>query len=501
MLLACCGCRSTRDNQIDILERELRSQEDYIYELEDYVVQYSDKLRKLRAYRCADPPATVITTQPQPDSAKTNRPPSPTRSTTPHDRRQPTRADDAPDEPELEQPGDMIPEEMDIPELDIREPLGRRGEVDPFHQLSQASYVRKTAIPAKAGKPAEVLLIPDPAQFGQSGPSRLPEDAPVTTASTQAAAPTYSSAGPAEEEGASDMTTASVDQQPSASERTPERLVITHLLRNPGAVTESLLTVVEARDAHDEPVDLEGKVSLMVMTADPQSPQRLRRWNFTDEETAAAWQSSEMGDGLHLELPLEELQLPQQDLELWARMVAPDGQKLLTQIPFAVQDLLALGENTAAPDAPAALADGGKAAHPSELPLGKNASAPDGRFHSRQQQESMPLAEQSLAAATELPRNRSDAAKLDAPQLAEANEPRSVPARGPQKPRWRASRQQATDFAASHPTGWSAQPAGGRYPQPRQAVQTASLTEPSPPAPPTEKRPARAASQTWRPYR
>ncbi len=41
-LLAAVGCRTTRDNQFDILERELRSQEFYIYELEDYVVEYSE---------------------------------------------------------------------------------------------------------------------------------------------------------------------------------------------------------------------------------------------------------------------------------------------------------------------------------------------------------------------------------------------------------------------------------------------------------------------------
>ena len=55
------GCRSARDNQIDILESELRSQEDYIYELEDYIVDYSEKLRQ---YRCADMNAVVVSKSP-----------------------------------------------------------------------------------------------------------------------------------------------------------------------------------------------------------------------------------------------------------------------------------------------------------------------------------------------------------------------------------------------------------------------------------------------------
>ena len=48
-LFGVVGCRSARDNQIDLLERELRVQEDYIYELEDYVVEYSEKLRACRS--------------------------------------------------------------------------------------------------------------------------------------------------------------------------------------------------------------------------------------------------------------------------------------------------------------------------------------------------------------------------------------------------------------------------------------------------------------------
>ena len=53
---ASTGCRTTADNQIDLLERELRTQEDYIYELESYVVEYSEKLRDTR---CAYPQQTA----------------------------------------------------------------------------------------------------------------------------------------------------------------------------------------------------------------------------------------------------------------------------------------------------------------------------------------------------------------------------------------------------------------------------------------------------------
>src|SRR5215213_3055152 len=56
---ACClalamlaGCRNLDNAQVDVLERELRQQEDYIYELEDYLVEYSEKLRQARVAPC-----------------------------------------------------------------------------------------------------------------------------------------------------------------------------------------------------------------------------------------------------------------------------------------------------------------------------------------------------------------------------------------------------------------------------------------------------------------
>jgi hypothetical protein len=118
--------------------------------------------------------------------------------------------------------------------------------------------------------------------------------------------------------------------------------------RSPG----SLLAVVEIRDQSNEPVEAVGELSLMVMAVShPQSgvsdppdgkPRRLQRWNFSAEEVHQAWQSSPLGDGLHLELPLEGQPLSAEPLELWARLVTPDGQKHLTKLPFDLRHLVAL---------------------------------------------------------------------------------------------------------------------------------------------------------------
>jgi hypothetical protein len=117
--------------------------------------------------------------------------------------------------------------------------------------------------------------------------------------------------------------------------RDPERLVISRVFRNADSqAAASLLSVVEARDASNEPADFNGKVSLMVMQVEDEKPTRVKRWDFTAEETAASWQSSNLGDGLHLELPLEGAELPAGHLELWVRLETTDGRKLLSQLPF-----------------------------------------------------------------------------------------------------------------------------------------------------------------------
>ena len=66
----------------------------------------------------------------------------------------------------------------------------------------------------------------------------------------------------------------------------------------------------------------------MVMAGETQEAlKRVDRWDFTAEETQAAWQSSQLGDGLHLELPLATGPLPEGPLELWARLVNADGDE------------------------------------------------------------------------------------------------------------------------------------------------------------------------------
>ncbi|MBA3480451.1 MAG: hypothetical protein H0T51_01430 [Pirellulales bacterium] len=316
-LAALPGCRNLDNAQVDVLERELRQQEDYIYELEDYLVSYSEKLRQARMAQCE----TVSTTT-KSGSSTTNAPlREPTIDVDPAERvplplngrnkpdPAPAATSDAPpaaaavappasEAPAAEapvqapaeaaEPEAVSPEEMEAPALEIGPGVGA----------------------------AAPLLIPDPIDYQADAESHLAAEAPTVSAAESTGEP------------------ALVAPQVSGPRLAAERLNIRRVFAEPaedGKSPGSLLVVVEALNATDEPVDAIGAASLMIMVQDaPGSLKRIERWDFTAEETAAAWQSSNLGDGLHLELPLAKGELPDGELELWARVVNDDGAKLLT---------------------------------------------------------------------------------------------------------------------------------------------------------------------------
>ena len=471
VLVASCGCRSVRDNQIDILERELRSQEDYIYELEDYVVEYSDKLRQCR---CNHPGESVIysessTSQPAKSHQlkKARRPAKKKEADQADDDERPILDDSDSMEPFDDEPSlqdTIIPEELEIPPLKITEPLGRSEPSDPFSQVTQAAHEQEVQTPA------EVLFIPDPAQYiveaeiEQIGGGEFTDDLFRDASDGFAGGAARDSAADPAAEFEDNAEFENVDHEPMVADRTAERLVITQLLRDADGPNSlgSLLAVVEARDLRDEPVDLDGEVSLMVMTAELDSPKRLRRWDFTEEETTTAWQSSELGDGLHLELPLEDSQLPDSALELWVRLVSHDGRKLLTQLPFEPHRLPAIDE-----------------ARPTEGYL-------------RQEGPLLAVTEDvatDLVVPAEHVKAPPNSSESDDSQF---NVLRPAAASHKKKPRWRASIERSNPQSASYSTtargalGWSAQQTGGGMTRSTAAlaVRPANSEQPVPPQKP-----------------
>jgi hypothetical protein len=340
-VLACClavcglsGCRNLDNAQVDVLERELRQQEDYIYELEDYLVEYSEKLRQARMIQCqpvssstkagSAPAPRAPLREPTIDDDPIERPSLPLNG-----RNKPVPPlDDAPaaaesivppsgtESPAVGAPASELKDEAEPERVDPDNLEAPELEIGPVGKSLLQSAPLATGLNLQPDANAEgPLLIPDPIDY------QADTDAPVESPTTQA------SAQPAgEPELAS--------PQANAARLSAQQLKIRRVFAEPGKdgnSPASLLVVVEAVNATDEPVDAVGAASLMIMARDPSgSLKRLERWDFTAEETAAAWQSSQLGDGLHLELPLTKSELPEGALELWARVVDANGVKLLT---------------------------------------------------------------------------------------------------------------------------------------------------------------------------
>lgn len=344
MVSALGGCRHIDNAQVDVLESELRKQEDYIYELEEYLMEYSEKLRQARAMQCetaispksasnatsSGEPTLDVDTVKRPTlpmngrnklapAAKPSLPAPPATTEAPSAGAAATPPETLEVEPAL--PAEEInPDEMEAPALEIGPGV-------------QASPFKKTFESAEAP-----LLIPDPIDYqadddelaaGSARPNQVeePNEAdPVTAAAPLLAAP-------------------QVNSERLSADHLQIRRVFAERPEPDGEAIASLLVVIETLNATDEPVGADGGASLMIMKRDESGAmRRVERWDFTPEETAAAWQSSQLGDGLHLELPLAEAQLPGGELELWARVLAADGRKLLTQIPLEPTQLVSMAD-------------------------------------------------------------------------------------------------------------------------------------------------------------
>ncbi|MAT68418.1 MAG: hypothetical protein CMJ58_02740 [Planctomycetaceae bacterium] len=344
-ILGAVGCRSVDNAQVDIMERELRQQESYIYELEDYLLEYSEKLR---ACRCENPkmsdestgpslrrsttPSQRRTPLPEPELADDPLPSETTRRPPPAPEPEPAELDEPltpeTDADELPAPGvdemspeDFSPEELDVPELDV-EPLGSA------RPLQLAPRYADADLPLDAGPE---LAIPHPAGYEETADEEaefadaLADDEYFNAVADDDMQPAMPLA---------EAPAAEVALGPQAGE--PVEVHIRQLLRGAEPASDggpaNLFVVVEMLDAAGEPVIAAEQTSIMILREDaPGSLQAVQRWDFTAEEAEAAWQSSALGDGLHFELPLRGAQLPAGPVQVWARVVPAAGEKLLAK--------------------------------------------------------------------------------------------------------------------------------------------------------------------------
>ena len=467
LLLALAGCRNIDNAQVDILESQLRQQEDYIYELEDYLLDYSEKLRQARMVSSlpattsssAVPKSTVPkSTRPRPmagepqlmddspkrpasSGARRATPPVTRNAATPGPVEEPAveaapeaaapaedpsanPAETAPVEEPSAEP--INPKELEAPDLEIGPGVGAL----PWRHATPLAAAPSLPPDATAAEP---LVIPDPVDYQADAEAVAVAVEPPPTRIERAAKTDVAENEPV-------LSPANADVANDAR-LSPEKLEIRRVFGEPSekdpATLGRLMVVVEALNNTNEPTGAEGEASLMVLARDESGTLKwIDRWDFTTEETAAAWQSSHLGDGLHLELPLDRRALPTGELQLWARLVDADGRRLLASAPFEADQLTSLDD-----------ADETKLAS------------------TDQPAEPIPAAQQAVA---------------DAAPEARDSAPTEDVAATKQAPKWKAASkpldanrvESFASTAAGKPHGWASQPASAATPRVAQGPAT-----------------------------
>lgn len=289
------GCRSRSER--DLVERELRMQEDQVYMLESYISDYQEILRRCRCENqelqqeisrlrsgeeIARPPATDIQKEDTLDDSWSPNRPRP-RSLLGRPRSpalpDPFRDDRAPDATEEAPP---------IPEIKI--------EIDEAEE--------------------EIApLTPLPEQGTRSRRSAEPDPPAVVPAAVLS------------------------DAKPLTKEISTPTTILGEYVALEGQVIPSLHVAVMPRSEDGKRLDFRGTLEVMLLDPDagPDSPS-LARWEFTPAEVEAAWRDAELREtfdvlaGLPEELPFD------QPLELWVRLLPEAGGKILVSTMLPAQE-------------------------------------------------------------------------------------------------------------------------------------------------------------------
>lgn len=290
------GCQTT-DPSIELLESELRAQENDIY----YLDRQNSRLQaQLASCRKNNQSLRQQLSQRSPSSEPTASPAN-TRPSTPRERPTPSGTDSRPKPPAapVPDPATVDPNDLEIPEIDL-------------------------------------------------GPDAVPSDSPGTAPNAEDGIGPLD--GEAETPDAAD---------PDAAQRNDDgvnvqvmRIVLNSRLTGgydedgqPG--DEAIMVVVEPQNSAGEYVPLPGDLSVVVI--DPQSSEPMRelaRWEFDASETVPWMKKSLLGRGVHLQLPWPNQPPSSERLKLFVRYRTPTGDELIAQREVRV-DLVATRTPTA----------------------------------------------------------------------------------------------------------------------------------------------------------
>lgn len=296
------GCRLSGSQEL--LERELRQQEDKIYELkwqledcQDETARLRRENERLRAGRDISPPALPST--------------PPARTTPPQN-----------DLPQLDvTPGVEAPPEASLP--GAAPPAGQ--QAPPF-------------------KPP-LVLPPSPDMPEGQPPAPPPSSAPPSAAPPSS--PGASSAAPPSSSGQPPRLLAPL--LPEGEEVTAVRddavtsiTLNRHLTGGYNADAtvgdEGVTVLVEPRSDSGDLVLATGDVEIVVLDPARQGPEaRVAKWDFTAQQAAVLLRKMPTGGGLHFELPWPDQPPTNRALRLYVRFTTSDGRKLVAEQPIDIE--------------------------------------------------------------------------------------------------------------------------------------------------------------------
>ena len=296
------GCQQRQASQK--MQRELRMQEDRIYQLEDWIRQYNEQLNS-----CREENVSLRGNKPAP-SVRT--PPKPPVRVSPFGDSEPK----IPGIPEVELP----PEDSPPAELPLPKPAGNRGALRP----------------APANAPRQVRRGRPPTGTRNVAVNRrpaIPESLPENRSSAAAA---IALASAVETHDYSNIRLSSYEaakpQDTTLSGITLNRTLTAALNSDGQPGDEGLMLVVEPRNDAGELVPPAGELSISVIdpAATSEAEARVGRWNYSAEETARLYRRTTLGDGIQLKLLWQGPPPAHPHLHLYARLTTPDGRKLQT---------------------------------------------------------------------------------------------------------------------------------------------------------------------------
>jgi len=287
LLSVMTGCRNRAAQEL--LERELRMQEDRIYQLEDELAMLASENDALKHF-----PSHGVVVKPSTSGSSSTNDRSPDRSTRPMSRE--------PNGPPVEIP--MLPT-VELPKTSKVTPFrGPPAIAPPGEGFPEAD----SPAPLATTKP-----IVTPAQRASS--SQLPASPVEPVAEDIGPAMAPAGLANARSEDVSKITlhetsTAGYDDDGRAGD-------------------DGIRVVIEPRSAGGQILAAAGRISFVLMDPLVTGPSsRVARWDFTVEQAAHAYDKTAESEGLHFELPWIDMVPTHRTMHLFVRYHTADGRKL-----------------------------------------------------------------------------------------------------------------------------------------------------------------------------